>query len=54
VEDPAKKLKKLKKLMRQIDDLLATQAGGETLSEEQLTKVGRKPEIEEEMAKLSL
>jgi translation initiation factor 2A len=54
VEDPAKVLKKSLKLMRQIDDLLALQAKGETLTPEQLTKIGRKSEIEAQMAKLQV
>jgi partner of Y14 and mago len=51
-KDPAKELRKEKKLLRQIQDLEASAATGTKLNPEQAEKVARKAQVEAEVARL--
>ena len=51
--DPAKQLKKLNKVLRQINDIAARVEKGEELTEDQMKKLAKRAEIEKEIEQLS-
>lgn len=50
--DIDKKVKALKKKIRQVEELEERQAKGEEMNEAQLEKITKKPEVQKEMATL--